>query len=469
MLLAWLILPVLKALDGSDLPRLAGVGLNLRVLVFTFAAALLTGLLFGLAPALHLSRPDLNEVLKSGGRGVAGGGRWMRQGLVVAEIAIAVVVLVGAGLLVRSFGQLLQVDAGFRPEGVLTGDLALSRSEYGEATQRAAFFERVLERVAALPGVEGVGVTTALPFGRANNWRLFHVEGSAHNGPRDYTGAGYRAVSEDYFNVLGVPLLRGRGLMAMDRSGTEPVIVINEAFARQHYAGVDPVGRRMKLGTEPASPGAWMTVVGVVGDVRHTGLDAEVRPEMYQPFRQSPALAMTLAVRSSINNVQSLTSGVRSVVASVDARQPLSRVATMDQLVSRSAAQRRLNMTLVGLFALVAAGLAALGIYGVMSYTVAQHQREIGIRMALGAQRRDIFRLVVGQGALLSGSGLVVGAVAAWGATRWMASLLFGVTAGDPLTFGGVAVVLGGVALAACLLPARRATRIAPIIALREE
>jgi putative ABC transport system permease protein len=456
----------LLALSAGALPRVEHVALDWRVVFFTLLVSVATGLVFGLAPALSASKTDLTESLKEGGRaGAAGLRSRARSALVVSEVALSLVLLVAAGLLVKSFWRLQQVSPGFDPDGVLTMNVFLPGLRYPEEAQHAVFFERVLERVKALPGVRHAGATSNLPVSGNYDRLPIYVEGQPPPAGGEAAEAERYMVSDDYFRALGVPVLAGRGFGADDSPGKQPVVVVGEAVARASWPAGDAVGRRIKLG-DTENP--WLTVVGVAGDVRHYGPDTPANFQVYLPHRQSPSQAMTLVVRSA-GDPEALAAAVRGAVWSVDKDQPVYDVKTMRQLLSASTAARRFNMLLIGVFASVALALAVVGIYGVMSYTVEQRTREIGVRVALGAGARDIYRLIVGRGMATAGLGVGVGLAASFAATRAMKSLLFGVEASDPVIFASVALLLSAVALLACYLPARRAARVDPAVALRYE
>jgi putative ABC transport system permease protein len=459
----------LVALRPDDLPRTGEIGFDLRVLGFALAVTVLTGLLFGLAPALSAARLNLNEALKEGGRSGGSEGAGLRHVLVVAEIALALVLLIGAGLLMRSFARLLDVNPGFQTKNILTFDVALPWPAYSGA-QAEQFFQQALDRLAALPGAQSVGATTALPMSGTNNSRYFTIEGRAENTPHDYTIANHRQISPRYLETLGVPLVSGRALTAADFDGTTPVAVINQAFAHAFFPGQNPLGKRIKMGETAESPSPWMTIVGVVGDVRHISLEADGKPELYRPFthNRDTERRMTFAVRTT-QPPETLTAAARAQIRALDRDQPIANVRTLEQLLDRSFARRRFSLLLLGIFAATALALAGLGIYGLLSYTVAQNTREIGIRMALGARGPDVLKLVVGQGMALTGVGVLIGVVASFALTRVMTNLLFGVNATDPWTFGAIALLLSAIAFVACWIPARRATKIDPMIALQCE
>ncbi len=465
----------LQQLIPAGMSASATLELDARVLGFTSVISLLAAVIFGLAPALQASRADLNLALKQGGgRAGFGGGRvWLRSAFVVAQIALALVLTVGAGLLIQTLSQLLGQYAELRPESVLTVRTQLIGDKYREHEQRVAFYDGVLARVEHLTGVVAAGYTTAVPLtGMSANGLT--LEGRQAE-PNVNWNAIHRQVSPDYFRAMGVALRQGRAFNAGDDERAMPVAAINETMARQFWPGESPVGQRFKVGS-PDSPEPWLTIVGVVADVRQMGADAPVKAEMYVPYWQFPRGSRVyslftprdLVIRTTASPT-SLVPAVREAVRDVDPYQPLSNIRTMSEVLDRVTAQRRVGMILLTAFAALALLLAALGIYGVLSFFVVQHTREIGIRMALGAQRGNVLRLVVGQGMLLTFVGIAIGLAGAFALTRVMASLLYGVSATDPLTFVGVPMLLATVALIACYIPARRATKVDPMIALRYE
>ena len=467
LLLALWTTDLLRSLGAGAIPAVAGgVALDTRVLLFTLGVSLLTGVVFGLAPALGASRPDLNETLKETGRSsTAGvGRRRARNLLVVSEIALSLVLLVGAGLLIKSALRLSEVNPGFDPHNVLTMSVFLPGTKYPEDQQQVNFFNRVTERVGALPGVEAVGVTSNLPVSGNYDRIGFYVEGQPEPAREDVPEVERYMVDPGYFRALGITLRAGRVFGPEDRADVALVAVINETAARSLFNGENPVGRRIR--TDPERP--WREVVGVVGDVRHYDLETPANPQLYLPVEQNPSQAMTVVIRSG-NDPAGQVAAARAQVWEVDKDQPVYDVRTMEEWLANSTAQRRFNMTLLAAFAALALALAVVGLYAVMSYTVEQRTHEIGVRMALGAQGGDVLRMVVGQGMALALAGIGVGAACAFALTRAMQSLLFGVSASDPVTFAAVALLLAAVALLACLVPARRAARISPMTALRYE
>jgi predicted permease len=437
------------------------------VLGFTLGASLLTGILFGLAPAVHSARLDMNDSLKEGGRGATEGrGRHrVHSLLVVTEVALSLVLLVGAGLLVKSFIKLRNTDPGFDPRNTLTASLSLAPVRYAKDEQIVQFYDQLIERVRSLPGVESVGAVSPLPLSGNGMSYSFVITDRPEPPPGQGLSASARFVTPGYFRAMGIPLRRGRLFTEQDRADAPPVLVVNDAFARRYFSGEEVLGKRLKLGFGRIEG----EIVGVVGDVRGNSLSEPGTPEYYISQTHAASGDMSLVVRTSTTDPAAITSALRGVVREMDKDQPLYEVRTMNALVSRSMARQRFSTTLIGIFAALALALAAVGIFSVMSYSVAQRKHEIGIRMALGAQSRDILRMVLGRGMTLTLVGVGLGLVASYGLTRLMSSLLFGVSPTDPLTFGGVAVMLACVALLACYAPARRATKVDPMIALRHE
>ena len=461
----------LVALAAGLLPRATEIGLDWRVLAFTLLLSVLTGIVFGLAPALQVSKIDVQEALKEGGSaGTSPRGNALRSMLAVLEVASALVLLVGAGLLIKSFVRLQQVDSGLRPENVLTMRITLPETKYNSTQASTAFYKEVLERVSALPGVEATGAINLLPIQQYGTNGNVRIEGRTPDPAGRDPLVEFRTTSPDYFRALGVPLIAGRFFGAQDGEGSAPVVIVNQAFAQKLLPGQDPVGKRI-LGDKPDGSDN-MTIVGVVGDVKQSGLTQASRPEIFSPYTQplweGMTRSMTLVVRASVD-APTLTPLIRREVLAVDPAQPVYNVQTMETVIERSVSGSRLNMMLLSIFAGLALVLALVGIYSVMSYLVAQHTREIGIRMALGAQPWNILKLVLGQGLMLALIGVMIGLLGAFALTRLMASLLFGVTATDPLTYLAVSLLLLLVSLVACYLPARRAMKVDPMVALRYE
>jgi putative ABC transport system permease protein len=466
LLLALWGVDLLTALAPDSLRSVKGVGMDSRVLFFTLALSLLTGVLFGLAPALQTSKPDLNESLKEGGRTSADSRHnHFRTLLVVSEVSLSLVLLIGAGLMLMSFSRLLQVSPGFNPDNVLTAGLSLPDTKYKEPGQWSAFYRQVLDKVNALPGIQSAGAITNLPFGDGSMSLTFRRADGPPMLPSEQPATIFHANSPGYFQTMGIPLLKGRDFTEQDAEKAPPVLIINETMARLHFAGEDPVGKTMIIGYGEPVP---RQIIGVVGDVKHAGLAKDLRAEAYGPYAQTPLPFTTLVVRST-SDTASLLAAIRREVQAVDKDQPLANVKTMRERISNSIAQPRFYTLLLSVFATVALMLAAVGIYGVLSYSVTQRTREIGIRMALGADRSDIVKLVVRQGMTPAVIGVVIGLGAAFALTRLMASLLFAVSATDPLTFAAISLLLAAVALVACYIPARRATKVDPMVALRYE
>jgi putative ABC transport system permease protein len=451
----------------AGVPRAQEISMDGRALGFTLAISILTGIIFGLVPALQASRLDLNESLKEGGRGSTEGMRRnrVRGLLVVFEIALSLMLLVGAGLLIKSFERLRDINPGFNPERVLTMSIALPDSKYAEPERQAIFFQELIKRAATLPGVESAALIEPLPLSGNHSTTSFIIEGHAPLAPSDQLIANTRAISPDFFKAMSIPVIKGRTFTERDSKDAPNVLVVNETLARRFFPGEDPIGKRATVYPFKTP----CEIVGIVGDVRHRSLDVEAEPEFYVSYLQSPQPFMSLVARSVSNDPAQLTAAIQSAVQEIDKAQPISDVKTMNQLLGESTASRRFNMLLLGIFALLALILASVGIFGVMSYMVSQRTHEIGIRMALGAQVSDVFKLVVGQGMVLVLIGIGIGLLGAFAITRVMSGLLYGVSATDPLTFIGVALLLSAVALIACLIPARKATRVDPMIALRYE
>jgi putative ABC transport system permease protein len=472
LLLAFWSLDLLVSLKPANLPRLAEVGVNRTVFLFTLAVSVVTGVLFGLVPALQVSKMDLNEGLKESSRGGSDSPRRqrMRALLVVSEVALSLVLLVGAGLMIRSFSRLLAVDPGFKADHVLTAFVSLPASKYPKREEQTAFFDRLLERLRNVPGVSAAGLVTDIPlYGGSSTG--FDVEGRPPAPPGQRAMTDYRLISADYFAAMGMKLVKGRAFAHHDNEATRGVVIINETLAARFFPGENPIGKRLDMSGEPKD---LREIVGVVGDVRNYGLDAEVKPEAYVPFLQSApeylssvVSALTIVVRSAIEPT-ALTATLREQVQALDKDQPVSAIRTMEWYLADSMAQRRFNMLLLGAFAGLALVLAAVGIYGVIAYTVTQRTHEMGIRIALGAKGGDILRLVFGNAMATTLIGIALGLGAAFALTRLLRSLLYQVSPTDPFVFVAIPLVLLSVAIIATYLPARRAMKVNPITALRE-
>ncbi len=460
---------LLVSLIPREVPRIGDTSLDARILLFTLAISVVTGVIFGLVPALQASRFDLNQSLKDGGRDTAAGvGQNRLRGLlVVSEVAIALVLLIGAGLLMKSFGRLLNVAPGFNPDKVLTMEVQLADlppSRYENHEEQAKFFEQLFERLQSLPGVENAGGVLSVPLSGASESTEVLLEDQATTSNAERPEADYTIVTPNYFSTLQIPLLKGRQFTPQDKSGAPRVIIINDIFAARVWPRQDPIGKRFRVGFEKEP----REVVGVVGSIKQAALDAEARPAMYLPHAQSPTNLLTVLVRTT-GEPMSMAAAVREQVRAIDADVPVTHVQTMEKVLGASVAQPRFSMLLVALFAGLALILSTVGIYGVMAYSVSRRAHEIGVRMALGAGAGEVLKLVLKDGMSLAFAGIGVGLLGAFALTRLMASLLFDISAKDPVTFASVAAFLAVVAFIACYIPARRATKVDPLIALRNE
>jgi len=462
---------LLIGLAPDTIPRLREVTLDRRVVGFTALVSVATGALFGIVPALRASGAALNEVLKDGGRrGESAMHRRAGWLLVVSEVALSLVLLIGAGLLVHSFARVQNVEPGFDARGMLTLRLALPESRYTTFEQGDRFFDALFAAQRARPGVEAVAAANALPFSGVGGSRTFHIEGREPKRPEDQPEEQLRIVTDGYFQTMRIPVVKGREFTDRDRLSAPRVAVVNEALARKHWPGETAVGRRIAFSRDEPH---WYEIVGVVANIKHRGLDAADRPELYVPYRQPlfsnwTVRPMQLVVRTAGDPLIA-ASTVRQDVVRIDAEQPISDVRTMDDRIGRSLAARRFNMVLLAVFASLALTLAGIGIYGIVAYAVTERTHEIGVRLALGAQRRDVMAMIVAQGMAMAAAGAAVGVVSALLLTRVMTSLLFGVSAADPVTFAAIPLLLAAVAFVACYAPARRATRVDPLVALRTE
>ena len=469
------VLGLLLAVWGSrmlvrlgSLPNSGDIGIDTWALGFTLLVSFAAGIIIGIVPALQFTKSSLSETLKQGS-GRTGGSpmkQHTRKALVVSEVALSLVLLIGAGLMIRSFWKLQNVDPGFDTSNALTMSVALTPIRYSEPHQQLAFLDRAMEQIRAVPGVVSVGTTTTIPLAGGGSTQPFSIEGRPTGTIAEQPMAQTRYISPDYFKAIGIPLRQGRFFSDQDRDNSVPVIIISEAMARRFWPGENPIGKRLTPSFH-SKEGA-REIVGVVGDVKARGLDSDASTMMYLPYKQAPRPFMSFVVRTS-SNPESLVQPVSRAIYSIDKEQALTDVQTMDQVLMQSLSDRRFNMTLLLTFAGVALVLAAVGVYGVMNYTVTLRRRELGIRMALGAKASDVLRLVLRQGLTLTLIGVGAGLISAYALTRLMASLLYGVTATDYLTFASVSAVLIVVGLVASFVPARRATKVDPTIALRTE
>jgi putative ABC transport system permease protein len=469
------VLGLLLAVWGSrmlvqlgSLPNSSHIGIDTWALGFTLLVSFAAGLIIGIVPALQFTRTSVSETLKQGSGRTGGSSlkQHTRKALVVSEVALSLVLLIGAGLMIRSFWKLRNVNPGFDTSNALTMSVMLTPIRYSEPHQQLAFIDQAIEQIHAVPGVVSVGATTTIPLGGGGSTQPFSVEGRPAGAIAEQPMAQTRYISTDYFRAIGIPLRQGRFFGDQDRDKSVQVVIISEAMARRFWPGENPIGKRLTPSFH--SEQGPREIVGVVGDVKSSGLDVDSKAMMYLPYKQAPRPFVSFVVRTA-SNPESMIQPVSRAIYSIDKEQALTDVETMDQVLAKSLSDRRFNMTLLLTFAGVALVLAAVGVYGVMNYTVTLRRRELGIRMALGAEARDVLRLVLGQGLVLTLVGVVAGLIAAYALTRLMASRLYGVTATDYLTFLSVPAVLIAVGLVASYVPARRATKVNPTIALRTE
>jgi putative ABC transport system permease protein len=472
LVLAWAAVPLLVRLAGSSLPRSNSISIDLWVLGFTALIVFGSGILFGLAPARHTWSIDLRETLNETNRG--GSARAVlrtRAVLVVSEIALAMLLLVGAGLLFKSFARLSQVSPGFSTDHILIANIVRSPAAYSDRNARLSFFDRLFEQVAALPGVRSAGAVSFLPVTGTGAAFHFNIQGRPPRSPAEYTIGSYRAVSAGYLKTLGMPLITGRWVEDRDREGVPAVVVVNSSFAHTYFPNQSPIGQHIQLGPVPNPGVPWMEIVGIVADVKQS-LASEASSEMYVPYRQAdqllPISTLSLVVRTT-GDPLAQASSIRSVVHNIDPNQPVTAIRSMEENIAQSISQPRFRTVLLAVFAGIALVLAAVGIFGVMAYSVAQRTRELGLRMALGASRARVLQLVLVYGVRLTLVGVAIGLVATFLLTRYVSSLLFNVPAYDPMTLVDVVAALIVISLCACYLPARRATLVNPIVALREE
>lgn len=459
------------SLSPDTIPRVREISVDPRVAGFTLLVSVATGVLFGLAPALQVSRPDLTDALKESGRTTAGVRRnRLRNVLVMSEVALSLVLLVGAGLMIKSFVKLNQVEPGFNPARVLTLGVTLLRSKYPADEQVGTLYSQILERAAVVPGVLSAGAISELPLSGSNTSDDFTIEGRPPIAKEAEPLTEYRVVTPRYFESMGIPILAGRDFAVTDTRQSPNVVVINDAFARRHFAGEDPLGHRLKLQGGERDP---LLIVGVVGNVRDFGLDEQPTPEAYVPFLQDPLSktyqrSMTIVARTK-SDPSAMAGSLRAALTEIDNGLPVSSIKPMTEYLRDSLSRRRFNLVLLSLFSGIALVLAAIGVYGVISYGVTQRTHELGIRMALGAQPRDVLKLVVRQGMLVTLGGVGIGLLGSLALTRLMKGLLFSVSVTDPLTFAAITLLMILIALLACLIPARRATKVDPLVALRYE
>jgi predicted permease len=466
---------LLLELAPAGLPRIEEVTVNGTVLMFTAGITMLTGMVFGAFPAIQASRSNVSGMLKDGMRGSSGGvaSRRARNSLVMAEMALAVVLLVGAGLLIRSFSKLIAVDPGFKSERVVTFTIAAPDSKYGQYAQRRAMVSGLLERMQRLPGVQGSAVVTGLPLSNTMMRTSAHIVGTPPDKPSERKVTDVAMVTPGYFASMGIPLVNGRDFTDRDGSGAPVVAIVNEEFAKRYFPNENPIGKRIELGWEQdtATTGGNMTlggeIVGVVGNVKRRGLSQEIMPETYASYMQPTFGKLSVVVRSTADP-STVMAGIRAQMRELDRDLPVSELRQLSELVSSSVSRPRFYTTLLGVFAGIALALAAVGIYGVISYAVSLRTRELGIRIALGATGRQVSGLVLQQGVSLAIAGVVLGGAGAYWLARLLGGLLFGITATDPLTFFGVAALLTGIAALACYIPARRAARVDPLLAMRD-
>ena len=465
LLLAYAAIGPVQKLSAGSIPRVQDVSIDGAVLAFSLGLTLLTGIIFGLAPAWQASRPGLGEVLKEGGRSSAvSSGRWLQNGLMIAEVALSIVLLVGAVLLLRSFSRITGIDPGFRPDNVLAFRVTLPAKSYPEAHERIAFYDTLLEKLGALPQVRSAGMIQSLPM-RGNYVLSFTIQGRPVPKPGAGNSANHRSASPGYFQALGIPLKRGRVFTEQDAEKSPMVAVVDEAFVQRHFPNEDPIGHGLDIGN---GTDGFYQIVGVVGNVRYGGLDAAPEPSMYVPFKQDVFSTMWIVARTDRDPTEQVAV-VRQVVRAIDPSLPAYSMVALDSVVSDSVAQRRFSMLLLTGFALIALFLAGIGLYGVVAYTVSQRTQEIGVRMAIGAQPSDVLKMIVGGGMKLALVGVVVGLAGAMVLARFVSAMLFEVTTFDPASYAVTAFMLFVIAALACYLPARRAMRVDPLTALRQE
>ncbi len=468
LLLAWWSVDLLRSFGPQDVPRLSEVQINSAVVIFTFAVGVISTLVFALVPALQVTRPDVNAALQEGTRSGSGPESHRLRGvLVVAQVALSLLLLAGAGLLIKSFANLSNTDPGFDPTKVMTADFVLPRGKYPNPEQQRQFFERFLPQLAALPGVESVGGASPLPFSHNDSANSFWIAGRPDPGPGNHPDASNLTVAGDYFQTMRIPLLAGRLFDRRETKDATRVAIVNDALVQKFFPNTNPLGQHLLIDQENAPTS--VEIIGVVGDSRHDSLAVAPKPEYYLPLAQDPRRGMPLVFRTSMANLSGLQVSLRRIIQGMDRDIFVPELVPMRQLIGGTLAQPRFNTLLLGSFAAVALALAAIGIYGVIAYSVAQRTREIGIRMALGAQRGDVLRMILRQSMIIIGIGLTIGLSGAFALTRWMGSLLYGVSAHDLSIHGLVLILLAAAGLIASYIPARRAMAVDPMVALRYE
>ncbi|MEO5721490.1 MAG: ABC transporter permease [Chthoniobacterales bacterium] len=471
LVLAWWGMDLLRVFGPHNVPRLADLQVNASVAIFTFALAIVSTLFFGLIPALQTARDNLNAALQQGAKGSSGGvhGARLRAFLVISQVSLSLLLLAGAGLLIKSFFNLSRTNPGFSPDRVLVLDQAVPRSRYSEATAQRRFYTNVVAKLAALPGVESIGGVSPLPFGGNDNYSSFTIAGQPPLAPGNHPDASHLSVVPGYFRTMKIGFRAGRDFEVRDNEDAAPVAMVNETFVRRYLPVGSAVGQRILLDQGEGDPPMQLEIVGVVADTKQGDLGAEIAPEFYQPFAQNPGRQLALTLRTANANLAGLEPAVRKILHEEDSQVFVPNLQPMETLITKGLAQPRFNMVLLTTFAGVAMILAAIGIYGVIAYSVAQRTREIGIRMALGAQRGDMLTMILRQSLTVVAIGLGIGLVAAFAATRLLAGLLYGVNANDLFTYAAVVFLLGGAALLASYIPARRAMKVDPMVALRYE
>ena len=470
LLLAWWGIDLLRVFGPREVPRLDEIQVNSTVVLFSLAAAVFSTLMFAMVPALQVSRPNVSESLQEGDRGaVSPESHRLRALLIIAQVAMSILLLAGAGLLIKSFGNLRNTNPGFEPSRVVMIDLSLSRIKYSEPLKQREFFDRLAPKLRELPGVEAAGGAMPLPFSGNDRASSFWIAGRPDPGLGNHPNASHLVIDGDYFRAMHIPLLGGRPFSARDNKDSVQVVIVNEAFAKKFFSGANPIGEHILLDQGTNEPATAMEIVGVVGNTRHESLAIEPIPEFYVPFEQSPDRRMHIVLRTSAEKLSGLETAARNALHEIDPDVYFPGLTPMQTLIGTTLAQPRFNMMLLGCFAGVAMILAAIGIYGVIAYTVAQRTREIGIRMALGAQKIDMLTMILRQSFSVIGIGLLAGIVGALAVTRLMSSLLYGVSAHDFWIYAIVTMVLSGAALVATYFPARRAMTVDPMVALRYE